>query len=107
MSSRLSGKVRFFIDKSNCKKGIITSFNESSRDERGAHYLISVKNIETPISFYLSNFNLVKDSLDKLFIGRAAVAEAIASGLFVDSVPCLEYYVKYIQNCQGSRECGL
>ena len=90
MSSRLSGKVRFYIDKSNCKKGFITSFIESSRDERGAHYLISVKNIETPIPFYLSN--LVKDSPDKLFIGRAAVAEAIASGLFVDSVPCEEYY---------------
>jgi len=92
MSSRLSGKVRFFINKSNCKKGIITSFTESSRDERGVHYLISVKNIDPPISFYLSNFNLMKDSPDKLFIGRAAVAEAIASGLFVDSVPCEEYY---------------
>jgi len=92
MSSRLSGKVRFYIDKSNCKKGIITSFTESSRDERGVHYLISVKDIEAPHSFYLSNFNLVKDSPGKLFIGRAAVAEAIASGLFVDSVPCEEYY---------------
>ena len=92
MSSRLSGKVRFFIDKSNCKKGIISSFNETSRDERGVHYLILVNNIDPPISFYLSNFNLVKDSPDKLFIGRAAVAEAIASGLFVDSVPCEEYY---------------
>lgn len=92
MSSRLSGKVRFFIDKSNCKKGSITSFTESSQDERGVHYLISLKNIDSPISFYLSNFNLVKDSPDKLFIGRAAVAEAIASGLLVDSVSCEEYY---------------
>ena len=92
MSSRLSGKVRFFINKKFCKKGTITSFNESSRDDRGVHYLISLKGIESPISFYLSNFNLVKDSPDKLFIGRAAVAEAIACGLFVDSVPCEEYY---------------
>ena len=95
MSSRLSGKVRFFIDKSNCKKGIVTSFNESSRDDRGVHYLISIKNIETPISFYLSNFNLVKDSPDKLFIGRAAVAEAIAADLIVDYVPCDIFYEKY------------
>ena len=92
MSSRLSGKVRFYIDKSNCKKGIITSFIESSRDDRGAHYLISVNNNKTPILFYLSNFNLVKDSPDKLFIGRAAVAEAIACGFFVDCIPCEEYY---------------
>ena len=92
MSSRLSGKVRFFISKLKCKKGIITSFNESSRDERGVHYHISVKDIKDPFPFYLSNFNLVKDSLDKLFIGRAAVAEAIACGLFVDSIPCEEYY---------------
>lgn len=92
MSSRLSSKVRFYIDKSNCKKGIIASFNESSRDERGVHYIVSLEDIKPPISFYLSNFNLVNDSPDKLFIGRAAVAEAIACGLFVDSVPCEEYY---------------
>ena len=92
MSSRLSSKVRFFINKNICKKGPITSFTESSRDERGVHYLVSLEGGEPPTSFYLSNFNLVKDSPDKLFIGRAAVAEAIACSLFVDSVPCEEYY---------------
>jgi len=56
------------------------------------HYLISMKDIETPFSFYLSKFNIVKDSTGKLFIGRAAIAAAIAIGLFVDFVPSKEYY---------------
>lgn len=51
-----------------------------------------MKDIETPFSFYLSKFNIVKDSTGKLFIGRAAIAAAIAIGLFVDFVPSKEYY---------------
>lgn len=90
MSSRLSGKVRFFIDKKKCKKGIISTFTETERNDRGVYYQISSSG--DPICFYLSNFNFIQDTPDKLFIGRAAVAEAIASDLYVDYIPCDLFY---------------
>jgi len=91
MSKRLSSSVRFFIDKGNCKKGSIVNFVETSRNENGVMYQI-ITNTNQVISFYLSFFNLVKDSPDKLFIGRAAVAEAIASDLTVDYIPNEIYF---------------
>jgi len=94
MSNRTSKHVKFFIDKQSCPLGPILEFSESARSTTGISYHITLESGES-FNFGISFFNHLLETPDRLFIGRAWVAEAIAAGLTVGCIPNEDYFHIY------------
>jgi hypothetical protein len=99
MSKRLSYLVRFFIDKNNFKNGRIVDFSEVSKNDLGVLYHI-ITDTDQVIDFYLPFFYLLKDTPDKLFIGKGWVTEAIASDFNIGYV-LNEVFYKSVEKING------